>query len=263
MFCLTVLHLCLLSSKILPCFHLFIEWAWSNEGTAELQRWEEKHVLAPQLPPFISRSPSWQSVWSIPRARLAGKTEGDGRLEGHGEKAEERPGQHAEGDDGKGDDLCRSQSTAFVFSTVSNQSSPWTVTRNYGNVLMCHRNRWFIWRLNRTKFRPRRRRSADWGAKWKLLKGILWLLNGRLSEVSFFFYYLSENNFYLQYEISLFDVFLGKNEEFQYWHACCCGSSLDVLLQGQRGEVESMITDMGVSQAAVEQLSIYCISLKK
>lgn len=38
---------------------------------------------------------------------------------------------------------------------------------------------------------------------------------------------------------------------------------LDVLLQGQRGEVESMIADMGVSQAAVEQLSIYCISLKK
>ena len=41
------------------------------------------------------------------------------------------------------------------------------------------------------------------------------------------------------------------------------GSSLDVLLQGQRAEVESMIMDMGVSQAAVEQLSIYCISLKK
>uniref|UniRef100_H3C3B8 TRAF-interacting protein n=1 Tax=Tetraodon nigroviridis TaxID=99883 RepID=H3C3B8_TETNG len=39
--------------------------------------------------------------------------------------------------------------------------------------------------------------------------------------------------------------------------------SLDVLLQGQRAEVESMITDMGVGQAAVEQLSIYCISLKK
>ncbi|XP_017286075.1 E3 ubiquitin-protein ligase TRAIP [Kryptolebias marmoratus] len=39
--------------------------------------------------------------------------------------------------------------------------------------------------------------------------------------------------------------------------------SLDVLLQGQRAEVDSMITDMGVSQAAVEQLSIYCISLKK
>lgn len=39
--------------------------------------------------------------------------------------------------------------------------------------------------------------------------------------------------------------------------------SLDVLLQGQRSEVESMITDMGVSQSAVEQLSIYCISLKK
>uniref|UniRef100_A0A672F2K3 RING-type domain-containing protein n=1 Tax=Salarias fasciatus TaxID=181472 RepID=A0A672F2K3_SALFA len=38
---------------------------------------------------------------------------------------------------------------------------------------------------------------------------------------------------------------------------------LDVLLQGQRAEVESMVTDMGVSQAAVEQLSIYCISLKK
>ncbi|XP_047439885.1 E3 ubiquitin-protein ligase TRAIP [Mugil cephalus] len=39
--------------------------------------------------------------------------------------------------------------------------------------------------------------------------------------------------------------------------------SLDVLLQGQRAEVESMITDMGVSHVAVEQLSIYCISLKK
>ncbi|XP_028303319.1 E3 ubiquitin-protein ligase TRAIP isoform X2 [Gouania willdenowi] len=39
--------------------------------------------------------------------------------------------------------------------------------------------------------------------------------------------------------------------------------SLDVVLQGQRSEVESMIADMGVSQAAVEQLSIYCISLKK
>ncbi|KAM3878379.1 E3 ubiquitin-protein ligase TRAIP [Diretmus argenteus] len=39
--------------------------------------------------------------------------------------------------------------------------------------------------------------------------------------------------------------------------------SLDTLLQGQRAEVESMITDMGVSQTAVEQLSIYCISLKK
>ncbi|KAG8007370.1 E3 ubiquitin-protein ligase TRAIP, partial [Nibea albiflora] len=39
--------------------------------------------------------------------------------------------------------------------------------------------------------------------------------------------------------------------------------NLDVLLQGQRAEVESMITDMGISQSAVEQLSIYCISLKK
>ncbi|XP_030634477.1 E3 ubiquitin-protein ligase TRAIP [Chanos chanos] len=39
--------------------------------------------------------------------------------------------------------------------------------------------------------------------------------------------------------------------------------SLDVVLQGQRAEVEAMITDMGVGQSAVEQLSIYCISLKK
>lgn len=39
--------------------------------------------------------------------------------------------------------------------------------------------------------------------------------------------------------------------------------SLDRLLQGQRDEVESMITDMGVGHSAVEQLSIYCISLKK
>lgn len=39
--------------------------------------------------------------------------------------------------------------------------------------------------------------------------------------------------------------------------------SLDILLQGHKSEVESMVSDMGVSQAAVEQLSIYCISLKK
>ncbi|XP_024916079.1 E3 ubiquitin-protein ligase TRAIP [Cynoglossus semilaevis] len=39
--------------------------------------------------------------------------------------------------------------------------------------------------------------------------------------------------------------------------------SLDMLLRGQRDEVESMVRDMGVSHAAVEQLSIYCISLKK
>ncbi|XP_062842651.1 E3 ubiquitin-protein ligase TRAIP isoform X1 [Trichomycterus rosablanca] len=39
--------------------------------------------------------------------------------------------------------------------------------------------------------------------------------------------------------------------------------SLDLVLQGQRAEVEAMISDMGVNQSAVEQLSIYCISLKK
>lgn len=43
---------------------------------------------------------------------------------------------------------------------------------------------------------------------------------------------------------------------------CVC-SSLDMVLQGQRAEVEAMISDMGVGQSAVEQLSIYCISLKK
>ncbi|XP_058229695.1 E3 ubiquitin-protein ligase TRAIP [Hemibagrus wyckioides] len=39
--------------------------------------------------------------------------------------------------------------------------------------------------------------------------------------------------------------------------------SLGMVLQGQRAEVEAMISDMGVGQSAVEQLSIYCISLKK
>uniref|UniRef100_A0A8C2BVI1 TRAF-interacting protein n=1 Tax=Cyprinus carpio TaxID=7962 RepID=A0A8C2BVI1_CYPCA len=38
--------------------------------------------------------------------------------------------------------------------------------------------------------------------------------------------------------------------------------SLDVVLQGQRSEVEAMITDMGVGQSAVEQLSIYYCLLK-
>ncbi|KAL6464317.1 hypothetical protein MHYP_G00266340 [Metynnis hypsauchen] len=39
--------------------------------------------------------------------------------------------------------------------------------------------------------------------------------------------------------------------------------SLNVVLQGQRAEVEAMISDMGAGQSAVEQLSIYCVSLKK
>ncbi|XP_061473756.1 E3 ubiquitin-protein ligase TRAIP [Rhineura floridana] len=38
---------------------------------------------------------------------------------------------------------------------------------------------------------------------------------------------------------------------------------IETLLQSQRPEVEEMIRDMGAGQAAVEQLAIYCISLKK
>ncbi|XP_015262885.1 PREDICTED: E3 ubiquitin-protein ligase TRAIP [Gekko japonicus] len=38
---------------------------------------------------------------------------------------------------------------------------------------------------------------------------------------------------------------------------------IELLLQGQRLEVEEMIRDMGAGQAAVEQLAVYCISLKK
>ncbi|XP_063282618.1 E3 ubiquitin-protein ligase TRAIP [Pelobates fuscus] len=39
--------------------------------------------------------------------------------------------------------------------------------------------------------------------------------------------------------------------------------SIDILLQSQRHEVELMIKEMGSGPAAVEQLAIYCISLKK
>ncbi|XP_004676208.1 PREDICTED: E3 ubiquitin-protein ligase TRAIP [Condylura cristata] len=38
---------------------------------------------------------------------------------------------------------------------------------------------------------------------------------------------------------------------------------IDLLLQSQRPEVEEMIRDMGVGQSAVEQLAVYCVSLKK
>ncbi|XP_077677764.1 E3 ubiquitin-protein ligase TRAIP isoform X2 [Eretmochelys imbricata] len=38
---------------------------------------------------------------------------------------------------------------------------------------------------------------------------------------------------------------------------------IEMLLQSQRPEVEEMIRDMGIGQAAVEQLAVYCISLKK
>ncbi|XP_078517361.1 E3 ubiquitin-protein ligase TRAIP [Lissotriton helveticus] len=39
--------------------------------------------------------------------------------------------------------------------------------------------------------------------------------------------------------------------------------SLELLLQGQRTEVEEMVRDMGIGQSAVEQLAVYCVSLKK
>ncbi|KAG8523975.1 LOW QUALITY PROTEIN: E3 ubiquitin-protein ligase TRAIP, partial [Galemys pyrenaicus] len=38
---------------------------------------------------------------------------------------------------------------------------------------------------------------------------------------------------------------------------------IDTLLQSQRPEVEEMIRDMGMGQSAVEQLAVYCVSLKK
>ncbi|XP_072203113.1 E3 ubiquitin-protein ligase TRAIP isoform X2 [Excalfactoria chinensis] len=38
---------------------------------------------------------------------------------------------------------------------------------------------------------------------------------------------------------------------------------IELLLQSQRPEVEEMIREMGVGQAAVEQLAVYCVSLKK
>ncbi|XP_041639258.1 E3 ubiquitin-protein ligase TRAIP [Cheilinus undulatus] len=59
------------------------------------------------------------------------------------------------------------------------------------------------------------------------------------------------------------DVQAAKEEARRLRNKMKTFESLEVLLQGQRDEVESMITDMGISQAAVEQLSIYCISLKK
>nr|KAF6335924.1 TRAF interacting protein [Pipistrellus kuhlii] len=38
---------------------------------------------------------------------------------------------------------------------------------------------------------------------------------------------------------------------------------IELLLKSQRPEVEEMIRDMGAGQAAVEQLAVYCVSLKK
>ncbi|XP_021063011.1 E3 ubiquitin-protein ligase TRAIP [Mus pahari] len=38
---------------------------------------------------------------------------------------------------------------------------------------------------------------------------------------------------------------------------------IELLLQSQRSEVEEMIRDMGVGQSAMEQLAVYCVSLKK
>nr|XP_020448632.1 E3 ubiquitin-protein ligase TRAIP [Monopterus albus] len=64
-------------------------------------------------------------------------------------------------------------------------------------------------------------------------------------------------------EIQQNEVQATKDEVYRLRTKLKTFECLDILLQGQRTEVESMITDMGISQAAVEQLSIYCISLKK
>lgn len=48
---------------------------------------------------------------------------------------------------------------------------------------------------------------------------------------------------------------------FCLWGFFLC--RIELLLQSQRSEVEEMIKEMGVGQAAVEQLAIYCVSLKK
>uniref|UniRef100_A0A1A7XES4 TRAF-interacting protein n=1 Tax=Iconisemion striatum TaxID=60296 RepID=A0A1A7XES4_9TELE len=64
-------------------------------------------------------------------------------------------------------------------------------------------------------------------------------------------------------EMQQIDVQAAKDEVRKLRTKIQTFESLDMLLQGDRDEVESMVTDMGVSQASVEQLSIYCISLKK
>ncbi|XP_039628242.1 E3 ubiquitin-protein ligase TRAIP [Polypterus senegalus] len=59
------------------------------------------------------------------------------------------------------------------------------------------------------------------------------------------------------------DAKLAKEESQRLRSKLKTFESLDLLIQGQRKEVEAMVKDMGVGQSAVEQLSIYCISLKK
>ncbi|NWV04345.1 TRAIP ligase, partial [Ptilonorhynchus violaceus] len=54
-----------------------------------------------------------------------------------------------------------------------------------------------------------------------------------------------------------------KEEARRLRHKLRSMERIELLLQSQRPEVEEMIREMGVGQAAVEQLAIYCVSLKK
>ncbi|KAH0629971.1 hypothetical protein JD844_012477 [Phrynosoma platyrhinos] len=82
-----------------------------------------------------------------------------------------------------------------------------------------------------------------------------------LSEVETLCSTLKKQMKYLEQELE--DAKSAKEEARRLRNKLKTVERIETLLHGQRPEVEEMIREMGAGQAAVEQLAIYCISLKK
>uniref|UniRef100_G1KHN0 TRAF interacting protein n=1 Tax=Anolis carolinensis TaxID=28377 RepID=G1KHN0_ANOCA len=86
-------------------------------------------------------------------------------------------------------------------------------------------------------------------------------LQKNLSQMEMLCSTLKKQMKYLEQELE--DTKSAKEEARRLRNKLKTVERIETLLHGQRPEVEEMIREMGVGQAAVEQLAIYCISLKK
>ncbi|XP_042305607.1 E3 ubiquitin-protein ligase TRAIP [Sceloporus undulatus] len=82
-----------------------------------------------------------------------------------------------------------------------------------------------------------------------------------LSEVESLCSTLKKQMKYLEQELE--DAKSAKEEARRLRNKLKTVERIETLLHGQRPEVEEMIREIGVGQAAMEQLAVYCISLKK
>ncbi|KAJ7316652.1 hypothetical protein JRQ81_002814 [Phrynocephalus forsythii] len=86
-------------------------------------------------------------------------------------------------------------------------------------------------------------------------------LKKKASEIDMLCSTLKKQMKYMEQELQ--DAKSAKEEARRLRNKLKTVERIETLLHGQRPEVEEMIREMGAGQAAVEQLAVYCISLKK